>query len=35
MAIAGALLLIALVIFWDTSALQLAPTYGVGPKAMP
>ncbi len=35
MAIAGVLLLIALVIFWDTSALQLAPTYGVGPKAMP
>ena len=35
MAIAGVLLLIALVIFWDTSALQLATTYGVGPKAMP
>src|SRR6476659_5200146 len=35
MVIAGVLLLIALVIFWDTSALQLATTYGVGPKAMP
>ena len=33
--IAGVLLLIALVIFWDTAALQLAPTYGLGPKAMP
>jgi putative tricarboxylic transport membrane protein len=28
MAIAAVLLLIALVIFWDTSALQLATTYG-------
>jgi len=35
MAIAGVLLLIALVIFWDTTSLQLATTYGVGPKAMP
>jgi len=33
--IAAVLLLIAVVIFWDTSTLQLAPTYGVGPKAMP
>ena len=33
--IAGVLLLVALVIFWDTASLQLAPTYGVGPKAMP
>ena len=35
MVIAGVLLLIAAVIFWDTSTLQLATTYGVGPKAMP
>jgi putative tricarboxylic transport membrane protein len=35
MVIAGVLALIAVVIFWDTSTLQLAPTYGVGPKAMP
>jgi putative tricarboxylic transport membrane protein len=34
-AIAGLLLLLAAVIFWDTASLQLAPTYGVGPKAMP
>lgn len=33
--IAGMLLLLAAVIFWDTANLQLAPTYGVGPKAMP
>jgi putative tricarboxylic transport membrane protein len=33
--IAGSLLLLAAVIFWDTANLQLAPTYGVGPKAMP
>ena len=32
MVIAGVLLLIALVIFWDTSALQLATTYGIGPE---
>jgi putative tricarboxylic transport membrane protein len=35
MVIAGVLLLLAAVIFWDTSTLQLAPTYGLGPKAMP
>jgi putative tricarboxylic transport membrane protein len=35
MAIAVLLLVIAAVIFWDTANLQLAPTYGVGPKAMP
>ena len=29
------LLLLAAVIFWDASALQLGQTYGVGPKAMP
>ena len=34
LAIAGALLVLALVIFWDTHTLQLAPTYGLGPKAM-
>ena len=33
--IAGFLLLLAAIIFWDTANLQLAPTYGVGPKAMP
>jgi len=35
MAIAAVLLVIALAIFWDTATLQLAPTYGLGPKAMP
>jgi putative tricarboxylic transport membrane protein len=35
MVIAGVLLLLAAVIFWDTSTLQLAQTYGIGPKAMP
>ena len=35
MAIAAVLLLLAAVILWDTTTLQLAPTYGVGPKAMP
>ena len=35
MVIAAVLALIAAVIYWDTSSLQLAPTYGVGPKAMP
>jgi putative tricarboxylic transport membrane protein len=35
MVIAGLLLLLAVVIFWDTSTLQLATTYGIGPKAMP
>ena len=33
--IAGVLLLLAGVIFWDTANLQLTQTYGVGPKAMP
>ena len=33
--IAACLLLLAAIIFWDTANLQLAPTYGVGPKAMP
>ena len=35
MVIAGILLLIAVVIFWDTSAMQSTTTYGVGPTAMP
>ena len=35
MVIAGLLLLLAIVIFWDTASLQLGQTYGVGPKAMP
>jgi putative tricarboxylic transport membrane protein len=35
MLIAAALLLLAAVIVWDTTALQLAGTYGLGPKAMP
>ena len=34
MVIAGVLLLVAAVIFWDTSTLQLGQTYGLGPKAM-
>jgi putative tricarboxylic transport membrane protein len=34
MAIAGLLLALAAVILWDTTSLQLATTYGVGPKAM-
>ena len=34
-AIAGLLLALSAVIFWDMATLQLAPTYGVGPKAMP
>jgi putative tricarboxylic transport membrane protein len=34
MAIAAVLLALAITIFWDTSVLALAPTYGVGPKAM-
>jgi len=33
--IAGVLLCLAAVILWDTTRLQLAPTYGLGPKAMP
>jgi putative tricarboxylic transport membrane protein len=35
MVIAGVLLLIALVIFWDAGAMQVATTYGMGPQAMP
>ncbi len=35
MVIAAALLGLAVVIFWDTTTLQFAPTYGLGPKAMP
>ena len=35
MAIAAALLLLAAVVLWDTTTLELAPTYGVGPKAVP
>jgi putative tricarboxylic transport membrane protein len=35
MVIAGILLLIAIVALWDTASLELAPTYGLGPKAMP
>ena len=34
MAIAAILLLMAAPIFWDTNVLILAPTYGLGPKAM-
>lgn len=34
-AIAGVLLALAAVILWDTASLQLATTYGIGPKAMP
>jgi len=34
MAIAAVLLAIAATIFWDTHALSLAPTYGLGPKAI-
>lgn len=33
--ISAVLLLLAVVILWDTSTLQLATTYGIGPKAMP
>jgi putative tricarboxylic transport membrane protein len=35
MAIAGVLLALAAVILWDTMRLEIATTYGVGPKAMP
>ena len=35
MVIAAVLMLITLVVFWDTSSLQLATTYGIGPNAMP
>jgi putative tricarboxylic transport membrane protein len=34
-AIAALLAVLAAVIFWDASNLQLGSTYGVGPKAMP
>jgi putative tricarboxylic transport membrane protein len=34
LAIAVLLLVLAAVIAWDTSTLQLAPTYGLGPKMM-
>lgn len=33
--IAGLLLALAAVILWDTTKLQIAPVYGVGPTAMP
>jgi putative tricarboxylic transport membrane protein len=33
--IAGLLLAVAAVIFWDTTTLQISSVYGVGPKAMP
>src|SRR5262249_3848300 len=33
--IAALLLVLALVIFWDESRLELSSTYGLGPKAMP
>ena len=33
--IAALLLVIALVILWDMSQLQLTSVYGLGPKAMP
>jgi len=35
LAIAAGLMVLALVIFWDMSRLQLTSVYGVGPKAMP
>jgi putative tricarboxylic transport membrane protein len=35
LATAGVLALLAAVILWDTLNLQLATTYGIGPKAMP
>ena len=34
-AIAALLLVLAVVVYWDASSLQLAATYGLGPKAMP
>ena len=34
-AIAGLLIVVAAVIFWDTSTLQISSVYGLGPKAMP
>jgi putative tricarboxylic transport membrane protein len=33
--VAGLLLLLAAVIYWDAAGLQLNPIYGLGPKAMP
>jgi putative tricarboxylic transport membrane protein len=33
--IAGMLLVVAAVIFWDTTNLQISSVYGMGPKAMP
>ena len=33
--VAGVLLVLALVIFWDMSRLEISSTYGLGPKAMP
>jgi putative tricarboxylic transport membrane protein len=33
--IAGVLLLLSAVIWWDMNSLELGATYGVGPKAMP
>jgi putative tricarboxylic transport membrane protein len=33
--VAGLLLLLAAVIYWDAAGLQLNPVYGLGPKAMP
>ena len=35
MVIAGLLLAVAAVIFWDTATLRITSVYGVGPKAMP
>lgn len=35
LAITGLLLALAAVILWDTTKLQIAPVYGVGPTAMP
>jgi putative tricarboxylic transport membrane protein len=34
-AIAALLFVLAVVVFWDATSLQLASTYGIGPKAMP
>ncbi|HKA72338.1 MAG TPA: tripartite tricarboxylate transporter TctB family protein [Xanthobacteraceae bacterium] len=34
-AIAAVLLLLALILFWDMSRLEISSTYGLGPKAMP
>jgi putative tricarboxylic transport membrane protein len=33
--LAGLLLLLAAVVYWDAAGLQLNPVYGLGPKAMP